>query len=653
MRGLAILTSCLALALAGCGGTSPLSSGWDYTGGPYAQDITAVLAPSRMPVNVFAGTSTGDLFETSDAGKTWSRLSSISPGAALFELAEDPEVGGRLYAATATGVFVSSDAGKAWTRMPVGGQGTTTLPCRTLAIDPWKPAVLYAGTAGRGIFKSTDGGAVWSPIVTGEDPVLAFADVYDIKIDVAKPDVVYAALAPLGLMRSTDAGTSWFRLTPEVSAEGATVTHVLVNPNARDEILYGTSSGNIFKSTDGGSSFVQSRKGNDYDRVNSLVNQPGTTSLVVAGTEYGIALSTDFGNSWQTATGGLSGVPLSAAAGATTQGTSLYAFGEGVGLQLSSDGGRSWDAIDKDLGGAYVWLIRSDRSGKRVLAASGRTIFQFDPETTAWLPAGRGIRGPTLNTFTVLDDSSSVLYAATPAGVFKTADGGQSWQQSLRKLSIIPTFIDMHPTIRTRMFASSEKGLFVSTDRGNSWGQARPFRSSFSIHSFTYMPTNAGTILGATTEGVIATSDGGFNWEQPRFGMGAPEIVAVTLAPRDPATYFAWTAKGGCFRSTNRGLEWNNYTPPWGNDRHIDIAVDRHQPSSAVAVAEGRDVYYTSSGGATWHRVCEKTPPLDITALHWNAVSACLYVGTRNAGVFRISLGELVKKLGEQPGPSE
>jgi hypothetical protein len=50
----------------------------------------------------------------------------------------------------------------AWTSIgPEGGW------IYALAVDPNTPTTLYAGTYGGGMFKSTDGGATWSPVNTG------------------------------------------------------------------------------------------------------------------------------------------------------------------------------------------------------------------------------------------------------------------------------------------------------------------------------------------------------------------------------------------------------------------------------------------------------------------------------------------------------
>src|SRR5206468_1312482 len=72
---------------------------------------------------------------------------------------------GRVYAGTTNGLFRSDDDGLRW--LPAFGSGSQSLPnvpVFSLAVDPTNPLVVYAGTRGKGIYKSTDGGTTWAAI---------------------------------------------------------------------------------------------------------------------------------------------------------------------------------------------------------------------------------------------------------------------------------------------------------------------------------------------------------------------------------------------------------------------------------------------------------------------------------------------------------
>jgi len=631
--------------VSGCSGAGSLLTQWEYTGGPVAQNISTVFVPAFADQMLFAGLETGELFQSSNGGATWRKLGTVRKGAVIYELLADPDTATILYAVTSGGAYRSVDGGAEWSEILFAGT-STGLGCRAVAIDPWSPQNIYIGSIGRGMFRSTDRGASWQPATAGEDSTLLMGDVHDIAINVQRPDEVYAAFATGGLLRSPDGGRSWSRITPEYSTAGAAITQIVLHPSADGELLYGTASGNVFKSVDGGSSWSPTRQGLEADRVLSICTEAEDPSVVYAGTGIGVLHSSDFGTSWQPLSSSLPPVPVAVTVGSSVAGSALYAYGQGIGLQVSTDGGTRWESIDENLGGATVSLIDTDRNGSAIYAAAGEVVLRFDAEASLWRAGSGGLRGGAIRALTVDPDSALVVFVSTVAGVFKTVDGGQSWRQTLRRLSMAPDLLLPHPWIPTRLIASGEQGIWVSTDKGNSWGQAQPVKDPFRVSALGFSPTNAGIIFGCTDDGVVSTTDGGFRWGAARFGMGPVAISAISMGADDPRTVYAWGRDGAGFRSTNGGLEWATYEPPWPAGARIQIAVDRFRPSSMVAVVNGSQVYLSDNGGGSWLRVLEKGFPLEVRSVHWNSTSGVLLVGTQERGAFRLPLRHLIGEEG-------
>jgi photosystem II stability/assembly factor-like uncharacterized protein len=407
----------VAGSLWGCAGSGPPLTQWEYTGGPHAQNISTVLAPLSPVGPLYAGLETGDLYRSVDGGKSWRKIGTICEGGVIYRLLADPDSARVLYAASSRGAYVSSDGGAVWKEIPFAGV-SAGLGCRAMAIDPWSPQNLYIGSIGRGMFRSTDHGTSWFPVIAGDDPSLSLGDVSEIVVNVQRPDVVYAAFASAGLMRSTDRGASWSRITPEYSTSGAAITQILLNPSDEGELLYGTASGNIFKSVDGGTTWSPTRQGLDADRIVSMASHFENPSLVYAGTGTGALRSSDFGTSWQSLGSTLPPVPVAVECGSSPTGPALYAYGQGIGLQVSTDAGARWMPIDDKLGGATVHLIDTDRSGSVTYAAAGEVVLRFDAGHSAWVTASGGLRGGAIRALTVDNDSAMAVYASTALGVF-------------------------------------------------------------------------------------------------------------------------------------------------------------------------------------------------------------------------------------------
>ncbi len=640
------LGSCLVscVFLLGCSVSERAVLEWIPTGGPQAQNVATMLVDERVPGQVFAALLNGEFYVSADEGKEWSVRSTIRPWNRVYELAQDPENGQVLYAATEEGLFCSRDRGRTWGLLPL--ENGASPACRSIAIDPWKNTTLYLGTRSEGIHKSTDGGTTWQARNNGGDSALANAEVFDLEVDPTKPDGVVAAFWGLGILRSTDAGATWERVTREVSALSSATTHVVLHPKNSGTMVYATEAGTIARTTNGGETWSITKKDDEAWRVLTLSADPNNPENLFAGTESGLVRSSDFGNSWRNVPLGISRIPASLALGGPGGQTQLYAYGAGLGVMSSANLGETWTRADANLGGSTVSLVTTDPGGKNVYAASGRGLLRFDHESGAWVAATSGLSGGDITSVSFDSDNPSIMFATSTGGAFKSVNGGSEWVPIARNVRMQPRFMDTHLTIKTRMIASGLQGAFVSTDRGNSWFQAKPAGNKMEIRSLTFTPKNAGIIHAATrTQGVLVTNDGGLSWEPARYGLTTDSILAVTIDDLQGFTYFAWAPNGDCFRSTNRGLEWNKYAPPWNVGDRLLLAADRLQPSSAVALVNGTDLYYTATGGTSWVRVLENGPYQDVLSLHWNARSGILYAGTRDRGVSFFNLGPGISEM--------
>jgi photosystem II stability/assembly factor-like uncharacterized protein len=115
-----------------------------------------------------------------------SEWTSMGPyGGIINCLAIDPITPSTLNAGTYNGVYKSSDGGAIWSAINAGLVGPFV---SALAIDPITPSILYAGGYYGNIYKSTDGGGNWSTM----NPGLPDVQVLYIEIDPITPSTLYA-----------------------------------------------------------------------------------------------------------------------------------------------------------------------------------------------------------------------------------------------------------------------------------------------------------------------------------------------------------------------------------------------------------------------------------------------------------------------------
>ena len=184
-------------------------------------------------------------------------------------------------AAAGGGVWKTTNGGTTWTPLT---DTQSTLSMGAIAISRSNPLVLYAGTGeannsgdsnfGRGILRSTDGGATWT-LNTGPAGVFNANRMTcsKIAVDPTNANVAYAAMANIGnngifaagitgTYKTTDGGVNWTNVT---AANGKDSTFpwsdVAVDPNTTANVygtvgfLFGAANNGGYKSPDSGTTF--------------------------------------------------------------------------------------------------------------------------------------------------------------------------------------------------------------------------------------------------------------------------------------------------------------------------------------------------------------------------------------------------------------
>jgi len=344
-------------------------------------------------------------------------------------------------------------------------------PTKALALDSENPVVIYSGS-NEGIAKMTTGGATWEQKnegISGRIP-------YHLGMSPHDPAVIYGVVDSAGIFASTDGGATWERLT--ISTGGPIVVDP-VNPlhvvNADYDCFHISNDGINFD-VNVKMDLPDGMSGVDYQVIPwDMVARPGLWVMVAAYLDKnedahnyfgggGIYTSTD-GNTW-TLIAPKQVCPLTSVSFDPVDGNIIYVVGsedwadescEGTFLK-STDYGQTWQSstYTPEIGWGKYMAVEPTPPYRIFLEA----VISADQGETweTWIaPFSSYCRNELL----FIEGSPSTLYAATGGGLYRTTNGGLSWQKAQGSLGELEIWAitGMRVDDREILFASTIGGV--------------------------------------------------------------------------------------------------------------------------------------------------------------------------------------------------
>jgi photosystem II stability/assembly factor-like uncharacterized protein len=574
------------------------------------------VAPSN-PKILYVGSGEADMrsdiaqgdgmYKSTDGGKTWTHIG-LTDSQQIGRVLIHPENPDLVYVAALghpygpnaeRGVYRSRDGGKSWQKILGKDDDTGAID---LGFEPGNPNVIYAalwGTRrtpwsiyppsngpGSGLFKTIDGGDHWTAV----QGLPQKPGRIGIAVAPANPQRVYAIVDAEqgGMYRSDDAGATWTRTSDDsrIWSRGWYFGGVTVEPKNAD-VVYSCNV-NLYRSDDGGKTFVPIRGAPGGDDYHQLWIDPQNPERRILGVDQGTLVSVNGGRTW----------------------SSWY----------NQPTGQFYHVITDHRFPYWVYGSQQDSGAagvpSRTTTIDGINLMNFR-ETTA---------GGESDNLAPDPKDPEILYGGRVEKLDLRTQQTQSIDPTLaypgndrRTWSLPLVFSPRDP----RVLYFSNQRLFRTEDGGQHWRVISPDLTRENPGT----PSNLDPVTAALKSGPGS-----------RFGV----IYAIAPSRRADRDIWAGTDDGLIWRTRDEGAHWENITPPaltpWSKVGIIDTshfdsetayaAVDRHRLDDFRPY-----IYRTHDGGKHWQWIAGGIP-IFVNAVREDPIrKGLLYAGTEK-GVY-------------------
>lgn len=619
-------------------------------------NITSRMATVKYdpdnPNIIYIGAACGGIWKSTNGGTTWIPKSDFEVSLSSGSIAIDPSNTGIIYYGTGEatysivsyygrGLLKSTNGGNTWLNI------SSDLPLSSytsrIVIRPNYPGHLLAAMSHDGLYRSTNSGNSWTRIISGRCDDVIFSPT---------GDTVYIFGNGTGFRISTNGGTDFFENTSLLPGERNHIAICKSFPAIIYASIYNSGNINIYKSTNAGTNFIQIASGQDFNGVQGwydfyvYVNPSDPNTAYVGSIDI-----------WRTTNGGTNFFNITNGYGGgnvhvdqhnldfhPTDANQMICVNDG-GIWKSTNKGTSWTNLNTNLTLTQFYRISSDPSNaNHIIGGTQDNGTQRTTGTLNWVAAYGGDGGEVCFH---LKNNSYILGETQNNGVFRSTDGGVSWNSAESGLSGNGSWIGpiiSHPDSNA-IFYTARQQVFKSTNWGASWF-AISSGTTGTIREMAVSKSSANIMYATSENFIFKSSNRGYTFTNVTAGLPNNVITSVNVHPDSSQVAiitFSGFGIGKIYKTTNGGVSWNNIT---GNlpDSPANDALFYYpgMPTSTYYIANDVGVFVTNNNGQSWVELANGLPNTVVMHLDYNQTANKLRAGTHGRGVYEIQLNSTI-----------
>ena len=248
-------------------------------------------------------------------------------------------------------------------------------------------------------------------------------------------------------------------------------------------------------------------------------------------------------------------------------------------------------------------------------------------------------------------------------GVYKTTDGGKTWENMGLEESRQIGKIVVDPRNSNVVYVAAEgsawgpggdRGLYKTTDGGKTWNKILKISKHTGVNDIVMDPRNPDVLYAASEQrrrhvhtkigggpetAIYKSTDAGENWRELEQGLPKGHIggIGLAISPVNPDVIYAIMQgneeEGGFFRSNDRGESWTKMSKHHSSAQYYnEIIADPQDVNKVYSMETVSKV--TTDGGKTWERVGLKEKHVDDHAMWINPDNTDHYMIGSDGGIY-------------------
>jgi photosystem II stability/assembly factor-like uncharacterized protein len=323
------------------------------------------------------------------------------------------------------------------------------------------------------------------------------------------------------------------------------------------------------------------------------------------------------------------------------------------GLFISHDAGKTWTTVAAMKGQSIRALTQAPSDPKTVIAGTLKGVFRSEDGGQTWnriTPEG-SMDLHEVESIAIDPKDPHTIYAGTWHLPWKTTDGGANWHNIKQGLiddsDVFSIIID--PTTPNVVYTSACSGIYRSDSAGELYHKIQGIPSTARRTRVLMLdPTNRNTVYAGTTEGLYKTLDGGTNWKR----MTGPDVIVndVYVDPKNAQHVLLATDRGGVLESDDAAFSFKASNTGFSQRQVSTLLVDAKTKTIYAGVVNDKTyggVFVSHDDGTTWTQQSDGLQGRDVFNLTQSPQGTIL-AGT-NAGIVRLDgtnwqpIGKIVK----------